>query len=417
MDVTNTMGAGELVRKYLESDDGHDLLAEMVKMAAELLMDAEVDVLCGAGYGERTDARVNSRNGHRLRRWDTRAGTVTLEIPKLRRGSYLPSLLEPRRRAEQALVSVVCQAYVEGVSTRRVDDLVKAMGIEGMSKSQVSELAKNLDAKVAEFRNRPLDAGPYTYVWLDALFHKVREGGRVVSVATVIATGVNADGHREILGLDCFTTEDGAGWTAFLRGLVARGLSGVALVVSDAHEGLKNAIGAVLPGATWQRCRTHAMKNLLTQVPKSAQAMVATLVRTVFAQSDATQVKAQFTRVLDQLEPQFPAAASFLCDAEADLLAFSTFPTEHWKQIWSNNPQERLNKELRRRTDVVGIFPNRPALIRLCGAVLAEQHDEWAVARRYMSTESLAKARLNLFTSAITPDSKEVVPAELQTVS
>ncbi len=416
MVVGNTLGAAELLRKYLESDAGSDLLGEMVKMAAELLMDAEVDVLCGAGYGERSEARLNSRNGHRMRRWDTRAGTVELEIPKLRRGSYFPGLLEPRRRAEQALTSVVCQAYVEGVSTRRVDDLVKAIGIEGMSKSQVSELAKSLDAKVAEFRNRPLDAGPYTYVWLDALFHKVREGGRVVSVATVIATGVNADGHREVLGVDVFTTEDGAGWTAFLRGLVARGLSGVVLVVSDAHEGLKNAIAAVLPGAAWQRCRTHAMRNLLTRVPKSAQAMVATLVRTVFAQSDATQVHAQFARVVDQLEAQFPAAAEFLVEAEADLLAFSTFPVEHWRQIWSNNNQERLNKELRRRTDVVGIFPNRPALIRLCGAVLAEQHDEWAVARRYMSPESLTKARLRVIESDTLTEGKEA-PAELQAVS
>ena len=416
MDVSNTMGARDLVRKYLESDAGSELLGEMVKVAAELLMDAEVDQLCGAGYGERSEARLNSRNGHRVRRWDTRAGTIDLEIPKLRKGSYFPGLLEPRRRAEQALVSVVTQAYVEGVSTRRVDDLVKAMGIDGMSKSQVSELAKSLDAKVAEFRNRPLDGGPYTYVWLDALFHKVREGGRVVSVATVIATGVNADGHREVLGVDCFTTEDGAGWTAFLRGLVARGLSGVALVVSDAHEGLKNAIAAVLPGATWQRCRTHFMRNLLTRVPKSAQAMVATLVRTVFAQSDTTQVKAQFARVVEQLEEKFAAAAELLVDAEADLLAFSDFPVEHWRQIWSNNTQERLNKELRRRTDVVGIFPNRSALIRLCGAVLAEQHDEWAVARRYMSTELLAKARLHVISGEALTGGKEENPAELSAV-
>ncbi len=218
-----------------------------------------------------------------------------------------------------------------------MDDLVKSMGIDGMSKSQVSELAKNLDHQVAEFRNRPLDGGPYTYVWLDALFHKVREGGRVVSVATVIATGVNADGHREVLGLDVFTTEDGAGWTAFLRGLVARGLTGVALVISDAHEGLKNAIASVLPGASWQRCRTHAMRNLLTRVPKAAQAMVATLVRTIFAQSDVTQVRAQFRRVVDQLEGQFAHAAELLVEAEADLLAFAAFPTEHWRQIWSNN--------------------------------------------------------------------------------
>jgi len=415
VEVTNTMGAAALLRKYLESDAGSDLLAEMVKMAAELLMDAEVDVLCGAGYGERSDARVNSRNGHRERRWDTRAGTVNLEVPKLRKGSYFPGLLEPRRRAEQALVSVVCQAYVEGVSTRRVDDLVKAMGIDGMSKSQVSELAKHLDTKVAEFRSRPLDAGPYTYVWLDGLFHKVREGGRVASVATVIATGVNAEGYREVLGLDVFTTEDGAGWTAFLRGLVARGLSGVALVVSDAHEGLKNAIAAVLPGATWQRCRTHFMRNLLTRVPKSAQAMVATLVRTVFAQSDTDQVRAQFARVIEQLADKFPAAVELLIDAEADLLAFSTFPAEHWKQIWSNNGQERLNKELRRRTDVVGIFPNRPALVRLSGAVLAEQHDEWAVARRYMNAESLTKARLRVVAGQSIDE--EEVTAELEAAS
>ena len=416
MEVTNTMGASALVRKYLESDAGSELLAEMVKMAAELLMDAEVDVLCNAGYGERTGDRVNSRNGHRGRRWDTRAGTINLEIPKLRKGSYLPTLLEPRRRAEQALVSVICQAYVEGVSTRRVDDLVKSMGIDGMSKSQVSELAKSLDTKVAEFRNRPLDAGPYTYVWLDALFHKVREGGRVVSVATVIATGVNADGHREVLGVDVFTTEDGAGWMAFLRGLVARGLSGVALVISDAHEGLKNAIASVLPGACWQRCRTHAMRNLLTRVPKAAQAMVATLVWTVFAQSDPDQVRAQFARVVDQLEGQFPAAAELLTEAEADLLAFATFPVEHWRQIWSNNTQERLNRELRRRTDVVGIFPNRAALIRLAGAVLAEQNDEWAVARRYMSTESLTKARMNLITGDVL-ESEEVTTAQLEVAS
>jgi len=417
VEVTNTMSAAELLRKYLESPAGSDLLAEMVKMAAELLMDADVDILCGAGYGERTPERVNSRNGHRERRWDTRAGTVMLDVPKLRKGSYLPSLLEPRRRAEQALVSVICQAYIEGVSTRRVDDLVRSMGIDGMSKSQVSELAKNLDVKVAEFRNRPLDAGPYTYLWLDALFHKVREGGRVASVATVIATGVNADGHREILGVDLFSAEDGAGWTAFLRGLVARGLTGVALVVSDAHEGLKGAIAAVLDGASWQRCRTHAMRNLLTRVPKATQAMVATLVRTIFAQPDATQVHAQFARVVDQLTGQFPAAAEFLIDAETDLLAFSSFPPEHWRQIWSNNPQERLNREVRRRTDVVGIFPNRAACVRLVGAVLAEQHDEWLVARRYMGAESLTKARMQIIDGGVTETKEVDAAAELVAVS
>ena len=417
MTVTNTIGAAELLRKYLESPAGSDLLGEMVKMAAELLMDADVETLCNAGYGERSADRLNSRNGHRTRRWDTRAGTINLDIPKLRRGSYLPSLLEPRRRAEQALVSVICQAYVEGVSTRRVDDLVRSMGIDGMSKSQVSELAKNLDDRVAEFRDRPLDSGPYAYVWLDALFHKVREGGRVVSVATVVATGVNSDGQREILGIDVVSAEDGASWTAFLRGLVARGLSGVALVISDAHEGLKGAIAAVLTGASWQRCRTHFMRNLLTRVPKSAQGLVATLVRTIFAQPDEVQVHAQFNRVVDQLECQFPDAAELLVNAEADLLAFSAFPEEHWRQIWSNNPQERLNREIRRRTDVVGIFPNRASCIRLVGAVLAEQHDEWAIARRYMSIESLAKTRLRILAGGATAQKEVEATTELEAVS
>jgi putative transposase len=256
---------------------------------------------------------------------------------------------------------------------------------------------------VEAFRNRPLDAGPYTYVLVDALTQRVREEGRIVNVACVLATGVNADGHREVLGVDVFTTEDGAGWTAFLRGLVARGLSGVKLVVSDAHEGLKAAIAAVLPGASWQRCRTHCMRNLLTRVPRSSQSMVATLVRSIFEQPDATQVWEQHARVVDQLAERFPAAAELLIDAGPDLLAFTAFPKEHWKQIWSNNPQERLNKELRRRTDVVGIFPNRAAAIRLIGAVLSEQHDEWAVARRYMSPESLLKAQGNSLEPADSP--------------
>jgi len=316
-------------------------------------------------------------------------------VPKLREGSYFPGwLLEPRRRAERALTQVVCQCYVEGVSTRRVDDVVKAMGIEGISKSQVSAMAKELDTVVEAFRSRPLDAGPYTYVWLDALVLKVREGGRVVNVAMVIATGVNNEGKRESLGFDVITTEDGAGWTAFLRSLVARGLSGVALVISDDHKGLKAAIEAVLAGATWQRCRTHFARNLLTKVPKASQGMVATLVRTIFEQPDHDSVWAQHARVVDQLAGRFPEAARMLADAAEDLLAFSTFPPEHWSAIRSNNPQERLNKEIRRRTDVVGIFPNRSAIVRLVGAVLSEQNDEWAVAIRYMGSESLAKARL-----------------------
>jgi len=317
-------------------------------------MGAEADALCGAGYGERSPERVNSRNGYRAREFDTRVGTIELAIPKLREGSYYPDwLLQARRRAEKALVAVVAQCYVEGVSTRRVDDIVRAMGIDGISKSQVSVLAKSLDAEVEAFRNRPLDAGPYTYVLVDALTQRVREEGRIVNVACVLATGVNADGHREVLGVDVITAEDGAGWTAFLRGLVARGLSGVKLVVSDAHEGLKAAIAAVLPGASWQRCRTHFMRNLLTRVPRSSQSMVATLVRSIFEQPDATQVWEQHARVVDQLADRFPAAAELLIDAGPDLLAFTAFPKEHWKQIWSNNPVR--HEALHDRVEVKGL--------------------------------------------------------------
>jgi putative transposase len=395
--VPDKMNPLAWLRKHLDDEGGNDLIREMVKAFAEQLMSAEADALCGAGWGERSEERTNRRNGYRPRAFDTRAGTIELDIPKLRAGSYFPDwLLEPRRRAERALVAVVAQCYLEGVSTRRVEDVARALGIERLSKSQVSEMAKSLDAMVEAFRNRPLDGGPYTYVWVDALVQRVREDGRVQNVAVVCATGVNATGHREVLGVDVITVEDGAGWTAFLRGLVARGLSGVQLVVSDAHEGLKGAIAAVLDGATWQRCRTHAMRNLLCRVPRSAQPFVATLVRTVFAQPDAASTWAQLERVVDQLEVRFPEVAAALVDMSADLLAFTAFPKEHWKQIWSNNPQERLNKELRRRTDVVGIFPNRAAVIRLVGAVLAEQNDEWAVARRYMSPELLAKARLRV---------------------
>jgi len=413
VEVPNTMDALAWLRKHLDEADP-DLLRSMVKAFADQLMSAEASALCNAGYGEITPERLNSRNGYRSRDFDTRAGTVELAIPKLRTGSYFPDwLVEPRRRAERALVAVVAQCYVEGVSTRRVDDVVKSMGIDGISKSQVSELAKSLDEMVSAFRNRPLDAGPYSYIWVDALTQKVREGGRIVNVAVVVATGVNADGHREILGLDLITTEDGAGWTAFLRGLVARGLSGVALVVSDAHQGLVDAIASVLPGAAWQRCRVHFVRNVLTRVPKATQSMVATLIRSIFEQPDHEQVLAQHGRVVEQLTERFADAADMLVGAQADILAFSTFPKEHWRQIWSNNPQERLNKEIRRRTDVVGIFPNRSAVIRLVGAVLAEQHDEWAVARRYMGVDSLAKARLRVMDGT----SEEVDLAELADVS
>jgi transposase-like protein len=392
--VTPSMDVMGWLRKQVAEADS-DLLREMVRVFAETLMGAETAALWNAGYGERTPERTNARNGYRPRTWDTRVGTLELAIPRLRRGSYFPDwLLEPRRRAERALVAVIAECYLAGVSTRRVEGLVQTLGIATLSKSQVSELAKSLDDTVTAFRNRPLDGGPYPYVWLDALTQKCREGGRIVNVATIIATGVDADGHREILGVDVITTEDGAGWTAFLRELVARGLRGARLVVSDAHPGLRDAIAATLPGASWQRCRTHFHRNLLTRVAKSAHGLVAALVRSIFAQPDARAVHAQHGRVVAELRSRFPAAADLLHDAGPNLLAFTAFPVEHWRQIWSNNPQERLNREVRRRTDVVGIFPNRPAVIRLVGAVLAEQHDEWAVARRYMSAESLAKLDL-----------------------
>jgi transposase-like protein len=369
----------------------------MVESFASALMSAEASAMCGAPYGEVSPERENRRNGYRERAWDTRAGTIALRIPKLRAGTYFPAwLLEPRRRAERALVQVVADCYLAGVSTRRVEGVVKTLGIERISKSQVSELAKSLDEVVASFRTRPLDAGPYTYLWLDALTQRVREGGRIVLVHAVVAIGVNGDGQREVLGLDVATSEDGAAWTALLRDLVARGLGGVTLVVSDDHPGLRQAIAAVLPGASWQRCRTHFMRNLLTRVPKSAQTLVATLVRTIFAQPDAELTWAQHARIAEQIAERFPAAAELLLEAGPDLLAFASCPKEHWRQVWSNNPLERLNKEIRRRTDVVGIFPDRPSVIRLVGAVLAECHDEWAVTRRYMSPESLAKARLQL---------------------
>jgi|GraSoi013_1_40cm_4_1032424.scaffolds.fasta_scaffold39988_1 putative transposase len=382
-----------------------DLLREMLATMVQELMGAEAQQACGAEYGERSSERSNSRNGYRERDWDTRAGTIALAIPKLRQGSYFPDwLLEPRRRAERALVTVIAQAYLAGVSTRRVEGLVQTLGIAHLSKSQVSVMAKALDGMVDEFRNRPLDSGPYTYVWVDALTQRCRDGGRVVNICTAIATAVNANGQREILGIDVFTSEDGAAWTSFLRGLAARGLSGVRLVISDDHLGLKQAIAAVLPGAGWQRCRVHFVRNLLTRVPKSAQTLAATLVRSIFAQPDLEAVWAQHARIVEQLQERFSDAASLLAEAGSDVLAFATFPREHWRQIWSNNPQERLNREVRRRTDVVGIFPDRAAIVRLVGAVLAEQHDEWLVARRYLSAESLKVAQM------AATEEKEVVP-------
>jgi putative transposase len=390
--VEHTMDVSVWLRKQLE-EASPELLRAMVKDFAEALMSADADAVCGAGYGERSPERVNRRNGYRERDWDTRVGSIELAVPKLREGSYFPDwLLQPRRRAEQAFVSVIADAYLAGVSTRRVEKLVQQLGVERMSKSQVSRLAKSLDQIVEDFRTRPLDGAPYVYVTLDALVVKCREGGRTVNACVVHAVGVNRDGFRESLGLDVVTSEDGAAWLAYMRGLVARGLAGVKLVSSDAHPGLVDAIAATLPGASWQRCRTHFMRNLLTRVPKSAQSFVATMVRTIFAQPDTQTVHEQHRRIVDQLAQRFPDAARLLDEATPDLLAFTAFPKEHWRQVWSNNSLERLNKEIRRRTDVVGIFPDRAAIVRLVGAVLAEQHDEWAVARRYMSTESIAKA-------------------------
>lgn len=398
------------LRKVLAEGDV-DLMREMLKVFAEELMDAEADALCGAAWGERSSERVNRRNGYRSRELDTRVGTIPLAVPKLREGSYYPDwLLENRRRAERALVSVIAECYVRGVSTRRVDGLVRTLGIEGISKSQVSRMAKSLDEEVAAFRSRPLDGGAYPYLWVDALAIRVREGGRVVKAACVAATAVNSEGRREIVGLDIFTEESGAAWTAFMRDLVARGLCGVKLVVSDSHKGLVSAIEATLPGAAWQRCRTHFMRNVLCRVPKSAQPFVATLVRTIFAQASADEVAAQLARVVEQLEARFPDVAAMLEDAAPDITAFATFPTAHWRQIWSNNPQERLNREIRRRTDVVGIFPDRASITRLVGSVLAEQHDEWQVSRRYMSAESIEKA-MRPALAVEHGEGQEVVPA------
>lgn len=407
--VTNNMNAIAWLRKRLEDSDA-DVIREMVEEFAGQLMSAEADALCNASYGERTPERVNSRNGYRERTFDTRVGTMELAIPKLRTGSYFPDwLVAPRRRAERALVAVVAEAYVAGVSTRRVEKVIKTLGIEQISPSQVSVLSASLDEGVEAFRSRPLDAGGYPYVWIDAITQRCREGGRVVNVCALIATGVNGDGHREILGLDVVTTEDGAGWLAFIRSLKARGLTGVKLVISDAHEGLKSAIAAELPGAAWQRCRAHFLRNLLTKVPKASADMVATLIRSIFAQPDRASVLSQFERVVDELAPHFALAAEMLAEAREEILAFATFPKEHWRQIWSNNPQERLNKEIRRRTDVVGIFPHRGSIIRLVGSVLAEQNDEWLITRRYMSIESLQKTRFVVIDTA-EADPEEVRP-------
>jgi transposase-like protein len=367
-----------------------DPLREIVRWTIQELMEAEVSAQIGAGRYERSSERVTQRNGYRGRPWDTRVGTLELQIPKLRQGSYFPSWLEPRRRAEQALVAVIAEAYVQGVSTRKVEAVVQTLGISGISKSEVSRLAASLDEQVDAFRTRRLDAA-YPYIWVDARYEHVREGGRVVSMAVVVAYGVRADGVREVLGLDVGLSEDTICWRAFFQGLVARGLRGVQLVISDAHSGLKQAIAEVFVGAAWQRCRVHFMRNLLARVPKTAQAMVAAAVRTIFQQADRTAAQHQLRDVCRSLQAKFPQAVALLEEAEEEVFTFYDFPAEHWRQIYSTNPLERLNKELKRRSAVVGIFPNRAAVIRLLGALLMEQNDEWLVGRHYFSETSMHK--------------------------
>jgi putative transposase len=376
------------LRELLEKGSDADLLREMIGFVAERLMALDVEGVCGAGHGERTPARTNQRNGFRERPWETRAGTVDLKIPKLRKGSYFPAFLEPRRTAEKALAAVIQEAYVQGISTRSVDQLVKAMGMTGISKSQVSRLCAEIDERVGAFLDRPIE-GDWPYLWIDATYVKVREGGRIVSVAVIVAVGVNTDGRREVLGLAVGPSEAEPFWTAFLRSLMRRGLRGVKLVVSDAHEGLKAAVAKVLH-ASWQRCRIHVLRNLLAHVGPSHRAMVAAALRTVFAQEDQDAARAQWRQVADGLRERFERLAAAMDQAEDDVLAYMTFHPDHWTKISSTNPLERLIGEVKRRTDVVGIFPNDAAIVRLVGALLLEQNDEWAVSRRYMSLETLA---------------------------
>ena len=375
------------LQSLLEKSSDAGLLREMIGFAAQRLMELEVETLCGAAHGERSPERINQRNGFRDRDWETRAGTVELRIPKLRKGSYFPGFLEPRRTAEKALTAVIQEAYVQGISTRSVDDLVQAMGCSGVSKSQVSRLCGEIDERVQAFVNRPIE-GDWPYLWLDATYVKVREQGRIVSVAVTIAVGVNSDGRREVLGLAVGPSEAETFWIEFLRGLARRGLRGVKLVISDAHEGLKAAVARVLH-ASWQRCRVHFMRNALAHAGKGHRRIVSAWIGTAFAQDDADAARKQWRQVADQLRPRVPKLAGLMDEAEADVLAFMAFPKEHRSKIHSTNPLERLNGEIKRRTDVVGIFPNEAAIVRLVGAILLEQNDEWAVQRRYMSLETL----------------------------
>jgi putative transposase len=400
------MDLSAFVGKLLEEQDG-DVLREGIRVLSQALMETEVADLIGAERHERSAERGTYRNGYRTRTWDTRVGTIELAIPKVRSGTYFPSLLQPRRRAEHALLAVVQEAYIHGVSTRKVDDLMKALGLDGVSKSEVSRICGELDPLVEAFRSRPL-VGEHPYVWLDATYHKVRVDGRVVSQATVVAIGVTADGERQVLGVDVGASEERAFWTAFLRSLVKRGLKGVRLVISDAHEGLKAAIGTVLSGATWQRCRVHFMRNLLATVPKGAREAIAAVVRTIFAQPDHASALTQLHKVADGLRHRFARAAALLEEAAEDILAYRHLPTDHQRQLHSTNPLERLNKEIKRRSNVVGIFPNGKSVLRLVGAILLEQDDEWAVAdRRYFSAESMKQ----LSTPALSATAQEILTA------
>jgi transposase-like protein len=387
------------------ADASPDLMRHLLSTTINALLSAEADAVCGAEWGQPSPERVNQRNGYRHRDLDTRVGTIDVAVPKLRTGSYFPEwLLERRKRAEAALISVVATCYLLGVSTRRMDKLVESLGITSLSKSQVSRMATDLDGQVDAFRTRSLaDAGPFTFVAADALTMKVREAGRVINAVVLVATGVNGDGHREVLGVKVTTSETKEAWNVFFADLVARGLSGVRLVTSDAHRGLVEATAANLPGASWQRCRTHYAANLMSVTPKSSWPAVKAMLHSVYDQPTATDVHAQFDKLLDAVTDKLPAVAEHLDAARADVLAFTAFPKDLWRQIWSNNPNERLNREIRRRTDVVGIFPDRDSVTRLVGAVLAEQHDEWAEGRRYLGLDVLAKSRLNLV-----PDTQEV---------